>query len=408
MMTGWVTTGTGKEAVNEAIDVLDSDDETTYYCDETGARVVNNWVYTTEPGTGEDETDADEYWYWLKSNGKVATGRQGNIKGQTFFFGKDGKMLYGWVIATGDNYKEFEALYDYDEDQNLGKISDYFEVHGGNKDAGVYFCGYDGKAGEGDGHAKKGRWVYTWKPQDIESEEDDDLKYFWLGKDGKLQVTIEDSTIASYSNARKYKLADGKLEVDSTKVTSDYPTTISKKHVGSKDYWFDQDGAMVSGFYLVDNTPDDAAKPGTDTFMYYFGGKHDGAMKVGSQSIKDDAGDTYRFYFETKGKDTKGRGIIGNQGGKLYYYGLLIQADDYKYQVATININDEPVSFLVNTTGSIQHSKTEYKEDNSVLVNTKDVIFSNAADNTKYGFDVATLSENNARDIVLNDYFEAP
>ena len=87
-------------------------------------------------------------------------------------------------------------------------------------------------------------------------------------------------------------------------------------------------------------------------------------------SIKDNTGDTYKFYFYTKDQATsyktpngdkhglsKGAGVVGNQGNKLYWYGLQIQADDYKYQVATI--------------GTIQHSaNTEYKEDGDVLVKT--------------------------------------
>ena len=40
-------------------------------------------------------------------------------------------------------------------------------------------------------------------------------------------------------------------------------------------------------------------------------------MKTGSQAIKDDAGDTYKFYFATKGTN-KGAGITGNQ--HLHWY----------------------------------------------------------------------------------------
>lgn len=53
------------------------------------------------------------------------------------------------------------------------------------------------------------------------------------------------------------------------------------------------------------------------------------------------------------------------------WYGLQIQADDYKYQVATIKINGTDYSFIVNSNGTIQHSaNTEYKEDGEVLVKT--------------------------------------
>ena len=141
---------------------------------------------------------------------------------------------------------------------------------------------------------------------------------------------------------------------------------------------------MVSKFYLIDDN------------MYYFGGADDGSMKTGSQSIKDNAGDTYKFYFYTKDQSDeyksndqlplhKGAGVIGNQGNKLYYYGMLIQADDYKYQLATIAKDGVDYSFIVNSNGTIQHSKsTEYKEDGDVLIATGIKNASGKATETKF------------------------
>ena len=58
-----------------------------------------------------------------------------------------------------------------------------------------------------------------------------------------------------------------------------------------------------------------------------------------------------KFYFGTKtsGSEKKGVGITGNKSNKLYYKGLLITADDYKYQIATVDNHD----FIVNKNGSI-------------------------------------------------------
>ena len=39
---------------------------------------------------------------------------------------------------------------------------------------------------------------------------------------------------------------------------------------------------MLSKFYKINDA------------MYYFGGSDDGSMKTGSQSIKDNTGDTYK------------------------------------------------------------------------------------------------------------------
>ena len=100
MLTGWVTAD-GDQVVNEENSINTSTTSTTYYCDETGARVESGWVYTTAPSTPDDDADADEYWYYLKSSGKVATGKQSNVKGQAFILGNQsdnlGQMLTGWV-----------------------------------------------------------------------------------------------------------------------------------------------------------------------------------------------------------------------------------------------------------------------------------------------------------------------
>ena len=229
-------------------------------------------------------------------------------------------------------------------------------------DFDVYYCG-----DEDDGHAKKNKWVKTWLPDDT-NEEDDDKEWFWFDKEGKLFRASENkkNSVETAADAEKYKLDEGTLTSDDGKVAK----LIGKKKVNSKDYWFRDDGVMLSKFYKINDA------------MFYFGGADDGSMKTGSQSIKDNAGDTYKFYFYTKDQTTdkyqtpkagnklkKGAGVVGNQSNKLYYYGLQIQADDYKYQLAEV----AGKKFIVNSNGTIQHSaNTEYKEDGDVLIKADD------------------------------------
>ena len=111
--------------------------------------------------------------------------------------------------------------------------------------------------------------------------------------------------------------------------------------------------------------------------MYYFGGSDDGSMKTGSQTIKDDNGDSFKFYFGTKDNGTtgevKGKGVTGNKNNKLYYMGHLVAAQDYKYQPVFMDVagNGEEATFIVNQNGSIQHSALEYKEDGDILIDAK-------------------------------------
>ena len=349
MLTGWVNTGDGTSAVNEANGYEAGH---TFYCDETGARVEGAWIKDTAPGVSDDSADEDEYWYYLKkTTGKPATGKQSNINGQIYLFNGEGQMQSGWVAATDPNGVKFVQLDKEDEEQAMSAA--------GKND--VYYCG-----DEDDGHAKKNKWMKTWLPNDT-NEEEDDKEWFWFDKEGKVFRAGVNTAAETAANAEKYKLDEGTLVPDDNKVA----TLIGKKKVNSKDYWFRNDGVMLSKFYKIDDA------------MYYFGGADDGSMKTGSQSIKDNTGDTYKFYFYTKDQSTekyatpedgnklkKGAGVVGNQSNKLYYYGLLLTADDYKYQVATLeDQNGQKYDFVINSNGSIQHSYgTTYKEDGDELI----------------------------------------
>ena len=361
MLTGWVTAD-GDQVVNEENDI---DTSNTFYCDETGARVESSWLYTTEPATADDDADADEYWYYLKSSGKVATGRQTNIKGQAFILGNKadnlGQMLTGWVGGdlNSDNKYVYEEI---GEENSTTKLSDV-DV--------AYYCLYD--EDKADGHVQENKWVKTWRPEDAYDEDEDDDKYwYWLEKDGKAYIPAwKDNNAGDFVGiAYKYDLGDGALEV---KNDGD-PFSIAKKKINSKDYFFNKNGEMVNNFIhvveaYVDRTDASNPKNKIDLGMYYFGGSDDGSMKTGSQTIKDDNGDSFKFYFGTKDSTTekKGVGITGNKNNKLYYEGHLVAADDYKYQPVEVL----GATFIVNQNGSIQHSNVEYKEDGDILINAK-------------------------------------
>ena len=355
MLTGWVTAD-GQDVVNEENSI---DTDKTFYCDETGARVESGWIQATEPATADDDADADEYWYYLKSSGKVATGKQNNVKGQSYIFGtlddNKGQLLTGWVGGKliGTN------KYDYME---IGGEDDAKPL----TDAEVKVAYYAPIGGDFDGHVKKNQWAYTWKPTEYyDEDEDNDKWYYWLDKDGKVFVP----TAGTYDAlGYKYALGDAALEIKN----GGNAYQITKKKINSKDYFFNEAGEMLSTFIDVQsvelNGHDEfAILPG----FYYLGGGSDGCMKTGAQSIKDDNGDVYKFYFGTKDNSStgeiKGAGITGNKNNKLYYEGHLVAAEDYKYQPVEVN----GLLFVVNQNGSIQHSTVEYKEDGDVLVDMK-------------------------------------
>jgi len=360
MLTGWVTAD-GTDVVNEENSI---DPQNSYYCDETGARLTSAWVAAAEPGTDDGDADADTYWYYLKSTGKVATGKNTNINGQTYLFGGEGRMLSGWVAYDGTKYMQIDG-----ENDTYVLSPDTFPS--------VYYCG-----DADDGHVKKNKWMKLWRPEDsYEEDEDNDKYWYWIQADGA--VYIPSGTNASDGNL--YTFGDAELEHKGD-------VSITAKKINSKDYFFNQNGEMLSKFVEVTGSNAHMA-PG----MYYFGGPDDGSMKTGSQSIRDDNSDTYKFYFgttaNTKTGEVKGVGVTGAKNGKLYYKGLLVQADDFSYQTAAIDGH----TFIVNKNGSIQHSQVEYKDGGDVLIDAKtekngddilyQIVYSTADNQWKYSID---------------------
>ena len=163
MLTGWVT-AEGDDVVNEENDI---DPDHTYYADETGARVEGNWIYTVEPSTAEDDADADYYYYYLLSSGKVASGKRNNIKGQTYLFDDQYRMLSGWVRGKvgSDGKTEYESI--------DGEDSSVVIENDSSENYTYYYCG-----GADDGHVKKDKWIKTWRPADT-YEEDEDVDQYW-------------------------------------------------------------------------------------------------------------------------------------------------------------------------------------------------------------------------------------
>ena len=379
MLTGWVTYD--KDGEGNVDEANDFDKDKTFYCDETGARLEKAWIKTTEPGVEDDNADADDYWYYFKSSGKAQTGKGTNINGQTYLFNKKGQMLTGWVGYTDSN--------------NDGEDDSYVEIGGENSNeflrnyTDAYFCG-----DEDDGHAKKNKWIKTWRPSEYDAEDEDNDEYWYsIDKNGKVYIP-SNSDANKVASGQKYKLTDATLEA------KDYYDIIVKKNVNSKSYFFNEDGEMLSKFIEIDEA---GAKSGLTTGMYYFGGDDDGSMKTGSQSIKDDNGDTYKFYFENKSGTNKGVGITGNKSGYLYYKGLLIKADDYKYQLATIDGH----TFIVNKNGAIQKNCVDYKEDSDLLFSAKGLTKDDfVTDNTAWKYSLksgASVTDNITAPIDIHD-----
>ena len=362
MLTGWVS------YANKKAEVADGNDATAslVYCDETGARMANEWVNTFVPGTAEeDQADAVLFWYYIKAKGAVQTGRNLDIDGRTYFFGEDGKMLSGWVAAIyADNDGKFDEYKKLGYQYSAEVISAYTN--------GVYYCG-----SADQGWAKTDRWIKTWAPAAYyDADADVSQNWYYLAKSGKVYVPAATSA----SDADKMTFADGSkvLGTNAFVCTGSDAVEVTLKKIDKKTYAFDANGAMISGFVQVDAAQEMAEG------MYYFGGADDGAMKTGSIVIEDEEGINYDFFFGKKNTTTGyklGVGVTGAASGELYNNGLIVTADgdeDYKeVQVAG-------KYFIVDEDGDIRTSKKQYKdEDGNVYLNTVNTTFETAEGNLK-------------------------
>ena len=364
MLTGWVQKN-GDEYVEGETEIdatapstSQNSNKNTYFCDETGARVEGDWVLTYAPDVDEEDADVDdEYYYYLKSNGQVATGKQTNLGGQTYFFGVNGQMLYGWIAKTGSNYAQV-----WTEDEKHPVSLDEFA------NADVYYC----SESKYDGHMSKNKWIKLWNNVDFgENDDDNDLYWFYLESSGKVLVP----GTASASDYVKQKFMDG-ADTDRDSIFADNGDIEAvKKTINGKTYLMQSNGQMVSGFVKD-----------TDGNMYYYGGSNDGQMTTGSATITDDCGESYKFYFGTDTEDgyVKGVGVNGAKNSKLYINGLLTKAVDDKYEVVkNVPIGEGTYDFIVNQSGSIQTSDKIYEDDGDELINAKNATFVKANGATK-------------------------
>lgn len=343
MLTGWVTYDDGVAATADVYT-----DAGLTYCDETGARLTNRWLQTFAPGADIDEVEDDDLeWHYIGATGGLTKGKKNDIKGKTYLFDAQGKMLTGWVAGvTGDDNKTVYSSF-------TGTMA-----HADN--TSYYFCGTADQ-----GYVKKDRWVKTWTPATF-ADQDEDVTQYWymLGADGKAFVPDVADDVEGVWDYTLMTLYDGDVSEVATAADATPAKGVTKK-VNSKMYLFGSDGRMKSG--LVEKEVS-----GSNAELYYFGGSADGAMKKGNVSIADESGLNFKFYFGEKTGNgyTEGAAVTGAANGYLYIGGQLYTQEAAKYQQVEVDFDGDAVDgrwFVVNNNGAIQTAKKTYKDGSDEL-----------------------------------------
>ncbi len=157
--------------------------------------------------------------------------------------------------------------------------------------------------------------------------DDDEDSWYYSDKDGKL-VASEIKTI----NGKKYAFDSYGRMKDGLKfiLFKDGSTTQIDEILSDDDddkLKFDtEDNFKVSANTLL----------GKEYYCYYFGNGSDGSMKTNKQTVEID-GDNFNFLFNKSGS-YKGAGKTGVDDSKYYLAGMLLKADkDDKYSVIKID-----------------------------------------------------------------------
>lgn len=285
MVTEWsqkATTSDGKTSKNHYNFVQEGSKATTnvVYTNGDGAARKNQWVWAVpDENYIKGDYDDDEYsWWWTNSNGEVFKNGVKKVNGKYYAFDSYGRMLYGVVVKSDDNYSRKDSgdktFTDYTGDE--WKAEDF------SGDEIYYFSNDEEK----DGSRKTG---YV----NVDFDDDTYQMYFKSngkaanGYESKIKKYVRNGVVLKANNDdSNYGLVDPENPVnveyvsttgkfDGTKVLVNTAGTVQKNVKNRKDtndlyYFTDKDGYVeyVSDESLTTSkgTKDD---PNTYVFTYY-------------------------------------------------------------------------------------------------------------------------------------------
>lgn len=251
MLYGWTLAEAGDHSQN--------DDNKQLW--ETAKYYFNGWndghAQTGWAQINVEKSDGDtaDYWFYFSGDGEKQSKKRKKINGVYYVFADDGHMVDEWAIKDTDGtWSALNRVATGDSAKNIAYLN-------------------------GDGSQRKNTWVWAIPDEDWINDdyENDDYRWFYVGKDGKLTVN-------------------------------------QTKKINGKTYAFDEYGRMKTNFVWATTT---SVKAECDHDAYtaaqwidndfdgikYFSAdqEKDGSMKTGYQNIEL-LDDTYQFYFQKNGE----------------------------------------------------------------------------------------------------------
>lgn len=344
--------------------------EDVYFVDSNGIMVTDKWLKLTPVNSSEAQ-----YWYYFGDSGKMITNAWKKIDNKMYYFddagmlqtgwiddtyycADDGVMRTGWHLIPPPDNGEDDDYYDPDFDSNDGKYWFHFSTTGKvtrsdkeyteKKIDDKYYCFRSDGAmqtgwrlvGEGsdidsykfygsDG-ARKNGWIQLESPSDLPSDTAGDELWFYLDKNG----------------VPKKGNKNGELS------TQDIGT------ISGSPYLFNEYGNPLTGLYKI-------RIGNTDQYTTVYGDPSKYTLATGTRTIEESDGTKTSFFFSESGS-TKGHGFSGVKNNYLYYMGKRQKADTgMRYSLISIPKSNDSgyTTYVVNTSGTIQKSKTVKDSD---------------------------------------------
>ncbi len=374
MLYGWINESGQRETGDDAWRAQNG----LYYCgDENDGAQASGWVFlhitdnqwqssesigVSSQNTFDDE-EQDRYFYF-KGNGKKMLDKKGEtINGKKYSFDEDGRMNAEWV--------------NWDATPSTATTS---------QGTSTYTKGYRYYGSPEDGARITKGWFQVVPDSYLDEGDynDDSENWYYSDKDGKLTAG-EMKTI----NGKKYAFNNSGVMLDGfrfIKLASDNKTIVSIKNKDTGDK--PETKLVDDGDFKFDTT--DGFKKHASSWeasgykLYYFGSGDDGSMKINKQNVSID-GDTHSFLFNKSGS-FKGAGKTGIDSKKYYQSGMLMAADkEDKYAVAKVSKSGSTINYVVLMTTD------EFLKD---MEENFDIV-SNVTDNNKYSEEYTMTAEVN-------------
>lgn len=345
---------------------LIEDGEYLYYVNADGVQSRNQWRLLED-----EDTDEEARWYYFDAKGRAVENTKKVIDGKTYYFDEEGKMLYGWVKASGSNAEMVE-------DFTTGNM------YLGTKDTGwrwdkQWFKETDLEILEKEiGEEADYAWFYfdsKGQKQVSDKVRIDGSEYIFnekgvMAKDGIVGEYFVSKSGAIYKNRWIYaeKVVNGEKTEDFVWYRTDKNGKLVKgsSKIDGKEYLFNDNGEMITGFVASGSNATFAEdlleiKSTDDNFKGEYIYYTENGNKLKDKSIELELEDGF-FVFRF---DKNGKPYVDIKEKYFYKNGILQRAVDTKYALIDGKI--------VNASGKIM-TGDKYTID--------DVVYKKQADGT--------------------------